>query len=361
MKNFITFFYLFAILQLSGCSINTYPTGDISKNPKAVKMEFRSIEDVKRLYPNANIDIQDDVATYSYYRYDYQEYIKNIDFNDENTISVKYYRSLIYTAPNVSVMLELPNGNKYPAYVDTGCPTNMLLTSDIVLENKFEILPITDNNKFQGICQIPEFNIGKIKVEDALVYYNEQQWQLRILNIPIYKHPSIIIGIDFIKSFNYVLFDNVNQEVEFSKDKTFSPDNSESWQSYLFEIKPDANSNDRLMVQMPINGTIYEPFFDTCGDKPGLNLSQRDWETLSKNVTFKNLHKTYSYNFQSGRYPHREATISKLTIGEKKFKNAKVQISNKKSELSVLSLGYFQDTTVVLDFVNSLLWIKEKE
>ena len=347
-----------ALLQLSGCSISIYPTRDISKDPKAVKMEFKNPADFKRLYPNSTLKIQDRKFIVTYNTADYQTSIKNIDLAGEKEVSIKYHRSFLYDAPNVSVMVEFPNGNKYPAYVDTGFPVNILLTSDVVLDNKFEIHPITGCT-FQGICKIPELNIGKIKVKDSLVFYYEQQWQLRVLNIPICKHPNIILGIEFIKSFDYVLFDNVSQEVVFSKDKIFTPDNPDSWQSYPFDIKADSNSNDRIMVQMPINGKVHELFFDTCGDKPGLLLSQNDWDVISKDLKFKNLRKSHYLAWQSGRIPCRKATISELSIGERKFKNAKVVISNDADRLSLLSLGYFQDTTVVLDYVNNLMWIKK--
>jgi predicted DNA-binding protein (MmcQ/YjbR family) len=360
MNKFVMLFLLlqFALLQLSGCSLAPYKTGDISKNSKVKHMEFKSIEDFKELFPDATFKHKEgNIFTVIFNTTGYQTSIKNIDLAGEKEVSIKYYRSLVHKAPNVSVMLEFPNGNKYPAYLDTGFPVNILLTSDIVLDNKFPIYPIKECT-FQGICKIPEMSIGDIKIEDTLVFYYEQQWQLRVLNIPLYSHPSIILGIDFIKSFDYVLFDNVNQEVVFSKDKTFTPDNPDLWQSYPFEIKPDSIKNNRIMVQIPINGREYELFFDTCGYKPGLHLNQTHWEVISKNLTVKHLRKSHNLAWQSGRLHCRKATVSELSIGEKKIKNAKVVISDDADSLSMFSLGYFQDTTVVLDFVKNLLWIK---
>ncbi len=360
MKNIVKLFLFLqlALLQLSGCSIAPHPTADISKNPKAVQMKFKSLADFKRLFPDAKFKHEGENAyTAIFNPAGYQTNIKNINPGDEKEVSVKYYRNFLHKAPNVSVLVEFPNGDKYPAYLDTGFPVSIMLTSDIVLDNKFEILPIKGDT-FQGICRIPELKVGKIKVEDALVFYYERQWQLRVLNIPIYSHPNIILGIDFIKTFDYILFDNVNQEVVFSKDKIFSPDNPDSWLSYPFEIKPDSIENNRIMVKIPINGREYELFFDTCGYRPGLHLNQIDWETLSKNVTFKNLHKTYGDSWQAGRVQFQKATVSELSIGEKKLKNVDVNISDESEKLSMFSLGYYQDTVVVLDFVNKLFWIK---
>lgn len=364
MNKFLPLFLFLqvALVQLSGCSLDIYPTDDISKNPKAIHIETKSLKDIQGLYSDVQTKF-DPNSGRPYIVWNLGNYITkipNIDTGDKKDFSLKYYRSLVHSAPNVSVMVEFPNGCKYPAMLDTGLSSNMLLTSDIVLDNKFMIHPITGDT-FQGICRIPEMNVGDIKIENAQVFYYEQQWQLRVLNIPVYKHPNIILGIDFIKSFDYVLFNNVNQEVVFSKEKAFSPDNPDLWQSYPFEIKPQSRDNDRIMVQLPINGTIYELFFDTCGDKPGLNLNQIHWDVISKDVTIKNLRKSHYLAWQSGRLPCQKATVSTLTIGEKKIKNAKVIISDDADRLSILSLNYFQDTTVVLDFVNKLLWIKRSK
>lgn len=361
MNKSLTFVLLLqlALMQLSGCSLAPHPTADISKNSKAIHIEVKTLEDFRKLFSNLQITLDPNMkmAKVVYNTKNIKNGIGNIDPGPKEEVSLKYYRSLVHKAPNVSVYIEFPNGRKYPALVDTGFPVNILLTSDVVLDNKFAIYPIK-NCTFQGICRIPQMNIGDIKVKDAQVYYYERQWQLRILNIPIYSHPNIILGLDFIKSFDYVLFDNVKQEVVFSKDKTFTPDNPDSWQSYPFVIKPDSIENDRIMVQIPINGRNYELFFDTCGYKPGLKLNQTDWEALSKNVTFRNLHKTSGDSWQDGRVHFQKATVSELSIGEKKLKNVDVNISNVPEKLSMFSLGYFQDTIVVLDFVNNLLWIK---
>ena len=362
MNKFLPLFLFLqvALLHLSGCSLAPHTTADISKNPKAIHIETKSLEDIQGLYSDVQIkfDPNSSNSCLVWNLGNYITKIPNIDTGDKKEVSLKYYRSLVHSAPNVSVMVEFPNGRKYPAMLDTGFPVSMLLTSDVVLDNKFKIHPITGNT-FQGICRIPEMNIGNIKIENAQVFYYEQQWQLRVLNIPIYSHPNIILGIEFIKAFDYVLFDNVSQKVTFSKDNIFTPDESESWQSFLFEIKPDSNKNDRIMVQIPVNGHKYELFFDTCGDKPGFSLNQNDWDTISQSLTFKNLHKSYYDSWQSGRLPCRKATVSKLSIGEKKLKNVDVLIEDEQDKLSMLSLGYFQDTTVVLDFVNNLLWIKK--
>jgi len=355
----IVLLLLSVLIQLSGCSLAPHKTADISKNPKAIHIETKGLEDIQGLYSNVQTLIDPNTGNrgIAWDLSSYMTEIRNIEIGDNKEVTMKYYRNFVHSAPNVSVMVEFANGRKYPAALDTGFSVNILLTSDIVLDNKFKIHPLTGDT-FQGICRIPEMNVGDIKLEGIQACYYEQQWQLRVLNIPIYSHPYIILGLDFIKAFDYVLFDNVTQKVTFSKDNTFIPDESESWYSYPFAIKSDPNKNNRIMVQIPINGQPHELLFDTCGFKPGLSFQKTDWDTFSKEVTFRNLHKSYYDSWQFGRLPCWKATISELSIGEKKLKNVDVHIVDSEDKLSILSLDYYQDTSIVLDFVNNLFWIK---
>ena len=150
------------------------------------------------------------------------------------------------------------------------------------------------------------------------------------------------------------MFDNVKQEVTFSKDGSFTPENNDLWCSYPFEIK-----SDRIIVQMPVNGEVYELFFDSGGYKPGLFLNKDDWNIIKQSLNVKQIRKSHYYNYFLGRLPCQIAKVSELSMGEKKLKNTQILIREDSKDLSMLSLDYFQDTVVVLDFVNNLLWIKK--
>ena len=262
----------------------------------------------------------------------------------------------MHPVPLACVSVEFPNVRKYIAYLDTGCPGTFILTSDIILDNKLPILPL-QNFTFQGFCRIPVLNIGSAQIKDAVGFYHEQQWQFRIFNIPLYKHPAIILGRDFINSFDYVKFDNVNQEVIFSKDEAFKPDNPRVWASYPFTEDP--NRDNTIMVQMSINGKVFEVAFDSCGDKPGLRLNEKDWQIINQKSSIKRLRKSNYYSYQAGYVSFQKATVSEILVGEKILKDTDVLISDDPEHLSVISLGYFQDTIVVLDYVNNLMWIRK--
>ena len=346
MKRFVLVFLLlqFVLVQLAGCSIAPYPTGDISKNPSLAHFDMNNLPFAVK------IEHQQDEGK------KIMRAIPKYELGANKTFSIKYHRSLIYSAPNVNIFVEFPNGRKYAAYLDTGGPGVALLTSDIVLDNRYAIMPV-DSNSNVGICHIPELNIGSARIRDVMGYYEKQQWQLRILNIPVYKHSAVILGRSFIKSFDYVLFDNVKKEAVFSKEGAFKPDNPQVWTSYPFTEEP--NPGDTIMVKLPIAGQVFDVAFDSCGGKPGLELNKNCWNTIKPKLSVKRLRKSHYYRWQAGRISCQKATVSEISVGEKIIKNADITIDDVPDNLSILGLGYFQDTVVVLDYVNKLMWIKK--
>ncbi len=374
-------FLQFALLQLSGCSIARYSTGDISKNSKVVHLNINDIQDlksfpfyelelgykdeklkvnfeqadrnskienfIKKIKANVKTGTKVDIAV----TYVVKPSIREIDTGDNKTFSVKYHRCMIHSAPQVYIPVEFPNGRKYIAYLDTGFNSIIILTSDIVVDNNLVVIPIC------GACQIPILNIGQAQIKDATVFYDEQQWQFRVLNIPLYKHSAIILGRDFIKSFGYVMFDNVKKEVVFSKNGTFLPEYPHLWISYPFIEDPNAGNT--IMVKIPINGNILDIAFDSCGGDPGLVLNKSHWQAIKNDLNIKKLVNSNITIWAGDHWPCKKATVSKISIGEKIIKNAEVNIDENPEHLSIFSLGYFQDSVVVLDFVNNLLWIKK--
>jgi len=153
------------------------------------------------------------------------------------------------------------------------------------------------------------------------------------------------------------MFDNVRKEAVFSKEGAFTPDNPQLWTSYPFFEDPNADNT--IMVKIPIAGQTFDVAFDSCGAKPGLELNKKHWQAIEKDLNVKRLVNTHITVFQGNRWPCKKSTVSKISIGEKTIKNADVNIFDEPDRLSIFSLGYFQDTVVVLDFVNNLFWVKK--
>lgn len=346
------------LLGSAGCAVKSYSTADLSQNPELVHIEINGLQDAYTLFDGVKMVVRPETNTWDWDATGVRwAGIDCIEFEGAKTFSIDYHRSLLYRAPNVHIPVEFPDGRQYFAYLDTGFPVHIVLTSDIVLANKLPIYPF-EGHTLQGACRIAELKVGPTRVMDAVGAYFEQQWQLRILNVPVYKHPVVLLGLPFMASFDYLLFDNIGQKVVFSKDGAFEPDSPEQWTSYPFDIKPDSKSNERLMVQMPIAGQVCELLFDTCGGNPGLHLSKDHWEDMKQHMQVEKLVQTHHYWYQTGRQPCEIATVSQLSVGGKTIPNAQVLIPDDPGGSSLISLGYFQDSVVVLDFVNKRLWVK---
>jgi hypothetical protein len=122
------------LLPLTGCAYTRYSTGDISKNPNVVRYEFQSREDLKRTFDKIEFKERiPDTNAIMLIVSGIKSSIKDIELGDTKTFSVKYHRSLVHEAPNVSISVEFPNGRKYPAMLDTGAPGYAILTTDVVL------------------------------------------------------------------------------------------------------------------------------------------------------------------------------------------------------------------------------------
>jgi hypothetical protein len=145
----VTLFLLSALAQVSGCSFARYPVGALSRDPEVARIELKTIEDYRKMFSDVEIAdrASDDGVTLK------MSGVRPpiIELGSDKTLSVKYHRSLICEAPQVHIILEFPNGRKYPAYLDTGAPGSMILTGDIVLDNKFVILPSGPSFQTSGV------------------------------------------------------------------------------------------------------------------------------------------------------------------------------------------------------------------
>ena len=344
-----------ALLGLLGCSYAPYRTADLSQNPAVARWEVMSPPDAQMIHQDVDaVHEGDDVLRASEVR---RHRIQGVELEAGDTFSVKYHRSLFYPAPNVSIPVEFPNGREYVAYLDTGYAGNVLVTGDVVLANELPIRPV-EGGVFSGACRISELKVGSACLEDATAEYDERQWQLRILNVPVYRHPAVILGLGFISSFDYVLFDNVNEEVVFSRAGAFQPANPELWRSYRFQVGHDRTADERIIVLAPINGLTCPLVFDSCGHEPGLILRQAYWRVVERHLQVERLRQSHYYKYQDGRLPCQIATVSNMSIGETVLSEAEILIPDDPESTSLISLSYFQDTVVVLDFVNKLLWIR---
>jgi hypothetical protein len=255
------------------------------------------------------------------------------------------------------------NGKKYPVVLDTGCPVTCIVTDKHVIKNKLPIYHLGNNPTYSadmGLCKIPELRIGKMTMFDLPCLYIEKRDAIQIFGVTIAYDESMLIGLQILQAFKYVMFDNINKEVEFSPREIFEPAHPQLWKSYPFVIKEKSNDNDAIFVTMTVAGQEVELYLDT-GSRQGLQFSEQTWEKLREKIPITKLR---NGNFRTAFLENiacKKGTVKELDIGGIKIKNIEIVVlpdDNPAKLQTLLGMQCFRDTIIVLDFGRNLLWVK---
>jgi len=252
-----------------------------------------------------------------------------------------------------------PNDKKYTVFLDTGHPGYALTNSLTILENKLAICPFgesTVHSSYMGFCELPSLQLGQAVISEPPCVYLQQQWEVRLLGLPVWQQRGVLLGLGLLKDFSYIAFDNRRKKVELSLTKVFELNKPDQWNNYSFEIK-----NGRLMVKMSIDGQICRLMFDSCG-RYGMVVKQDFFERLPlKAISGKIRDSKFQSGFL-GELPCQKTKIKDLNIGNMKVKNAEILILPENSPYTEvansISMKFFRDTIIVLDFKNGLIWVK---
>lgn len=277
-----------------------------------------------------------------------------------DTCRMKYQSFYFDLIGLVAVKVTLPNGKKYTALLDTGLPGYFCANSLTVLENNLTICPFgksTSHSSYMGFCELPFLELGSAVINDPPCMYLQQQWEVRLLGLPIWQQKGVLLGLGLLKGFSYIEFDNIKKEVELSVIKVFESDKSELWDSYPLEIK-----NGRLMVKIPVEGQSFHLMFDSCG-RYGMVVGSDFWGKLPLKVSSEKIRDSKFQSGFLGELPCQRTKIKKLNIGNVTAKNAEILILPEDSPYmgaaNSISMKFFKKTIVVLDFKNNLMWVKK--
>ena len=302
-----------------------------------------------------------------------RDYLWEIDsrIEQEKPYRVKYHQ-LYSTSRFMVVEGKVGNGSKrYPIVLDTGASQSMFVKDIHVRDNNLAVYPMETNRQnghSLGLCHLPELQIGNAVLIDWPCLYLERQkselFGLLVTNGNS-KDDSIILGLPALREFKYIVFDSVSKEVEFSHNEVFEPAESGQWEQYPLSIEEDFHGNTFLFVTMPVAGEETELQLDT-GSGRGLAIAEGLWEGLRgkiKNVKLKRTRDLYPY---IGRLTCRRGVIPKLGVGNRMVRNAQISIFPDDSPLvedceGMLGMQYFQDTVMVLDFEQNLMWVMNSQ
>ena len=264
-------------------------------------------------------------------------------------------------------------GRKYPIVLDTGASQSIFVKDSHVLDNKLPIYPLQDikpeilNAKI-GLCHLANLKIGNISLINQPCLYLEQPMGFKWFGLTAVKDDAIILGLPALREFKYIVFDNVNKKVEFSYNKLFKPLNlpfekqRQRWVQYPISIEEDFYGNAFLFVEIPILGEKTELQLDT-GSGRGLAVAEELWEKISRKIQGVKLSKAKVLYPYMGQLRCKRGIIKKFQLGKKIVRNAKISVFPNNSPVvsesqGVLGMQYFQDTVMVLDFENELMWLR---
>ncbi len=263
--------------------------------------------------------------------------------------------------------------NRYPIILDTGASQSVFVKDTHVIHNRLHVYPTEtgrppSNSYDWRLCFLPELQIGDISLINWPCFYLRYSIAEKLLKLLGLSEPEdnfIIVGLPALQQFKYIMFDNINAQAELSRDKTFEPQEPQLWEQYPLSIEQDFAGNMFLFVKISIAGEDTELQLDT-GNGNGLAIREQLWgEIRSKirKVNLKNGSDLYPY---IGRLPCRKGIIREIEMGKNTVRNAKVSIFPNDSPLlteceGLLGMQYFQNTVLVLDFENNIMWIKNMQ
>ncbi len=291
----------------------------------------------------------------------------------EKPCRVNYRKWGYWSIKTVIVDGRLPNGKKYPVYIDSGCSGPEILLSDIITrENNLETLCAAYKNDEQklspakkrehtGLCFLPTLEIGELTIQKPICGYFPWHCEFQVLGVPLWQEKNLFLGVSIMSRFKYICFDNTKMQLEFSYNQSFQPEESVEWAHYPFALRKE---DGRIMVDIPIAGQTCNIYFDTCG--AGTMLKPGMWEKIRNKITATIPKDSKFLSYQHGFLPCRKTIVKKLDVGNIVLNNTEISILPEDTLYlsnipGYISIWTFKDTSVVLDFERKLLWIKPRK
>ncbi len=332
------------ILLLAGCSVEQV-------KPLNQSAELRHLP---RLDPNA-LEIR--IAKS---RNDFNELLihsphTEVSLSEPSRVSYKRF-FFDFDGAKIIVAGKMPNGKNYDIWLDTGCAEPLVINTPILLENDLPVYPLfTDpcTGISSGLSYVSSLVIGDVAVRNIPCVYLQMHLRHRI--IPLIQQKLMLVGVPVISKFDYVLFDNIKKQVEFSSSGPFKPLDASFWTSYPMSVKEG-----RLMVELPIQNQTLIFYFDTCA-RNAMWLQDKTWKKLAPHLGPATFKKGVLTSVYPRRVPCRKAGIKTLGVANVSIKDAEILILDGHNAVfpsDTIGMVFFKHTIVVLDFDRGLMWIK---
>jgi len=259
---------------------------------------------------------------------------------------------------------------KYPVILDTGASQSIIVEEAHVSAHNLPIYSkdndiINSTGKSFGLCYLPELNIGEITLSNLPGLYLKRKNSFNLLELLAPRKKVVIVGLQTLMKFKYILFDNPQKEVELSKEHLFRPKERNLWTRYSFEIERDLGGNAFLFITVPIAGEEITLQLDT-GNGRSLAIKEELWGKLSDSLGYIKLAKDKDLYPYIGNLVCKRGIIPQVKVGDLTVRDAKISVFPDDSPLvedceGLLGMQCFQDTTIVLDFERNLMWVKNTD
>ena len=230
--------------------------------------------------------------------------------------------------------------------LDTGLTSPARVTLDVVCSDGH---PAHLEDTF-SFAYIKSLNLENITVGKFIAFIEHEQWQFRILCLPLYKLRGWALGMPVLRQMSFIRFDNRNREVTLGME-TFSPESELRWRQYKL-----SNRDGRPYVRLPIAGIETELLVDSGGG-PNLMLNADQWHKIAKKVKIERRW-AKEYPTWDGFDEVNAFQVKRLEIGAKEISSAVIWVLPEASPVvPAIGLGPFENEVVVWDFDNSQYWI----
>jgi len=289
-----------------------------------------------------------------------------LNMAEGRTFNLGYRAPHFYLSSHPAVDVEMPGGKRYTALLDTGCTLAVYVNDLVVCESDLAVFPLGNRSEIgcmTGCCEIPVLRLGDATIRNPRCVYDQRHWQFRVLGVPLYRHKMVLLGLELMRQFAYILFDNAGRQVVFSPFDPFDPDDDNRWVSHPFELER-VDGQLRLMMDISLGSSDVHVEFDTCGAKPGLVLRQDMWRRIFANTKARGGSKRLYRSYQYGWDRCRRYVLPHVQIGPVALKNIGADALRDDCRFAqdfdgILSLHCFRKTAVVLDFKKNLLWVRK--
>lgn len=291
----------------------------------------------------------------------------------EEPCRVNYRKMEYWFGKIVAVNGKLPDGKEYPVYIDSGlsCGDIEISVNDIIAkESNLEILFATYENSEHkpsgserrsqwGLCFLPQLKIGEMPIQSPICAYIPWHREFQLFGIPLWQEKNLFLGNSLMSRFKYLCFHNTEMQIEFSYNQSFHPEEPNEWAHYPFNLR---KKDKLIMVDIPIAGKICNVYFDTGGS--GMVVKHNIWEKMCNQITAKTPKDGKFFSYQHGFLPCHKTIARALSVGNIKLKNTEIVIMPEdtpyllKDTTGYISVWTFKNTSVVIDFERSLLWVK---